>query len=149
TPITFLALAGALRPAVELMYRAAWPGLLAGLGIVMAAPLWLSLRPSLAPLVTSGVIWSVAALLCGLLFANSFFCRRWLAVGCALSVAVAGGLDACNSPKEFEGRGFPNRDIHLALAQSHQYLRDIWPTQAYRFWYPHDDPLAKDEVYYS
>ncbi len=149
TPITFLALAGMLRPTLERLAPSAWWALVACLALLLAAPLVPEARSLLARGIDPVPIWSVGATACGLLVLAIVFRTRRLMFAGVMGLAVAAGLDSANSPRVFEGLSFPNRDIHLAFAQSHQILRAVWPMEPYRFWFPLDDPLAREEVYFS
>jgi len=153
TPVTFLALAGLVRPGLERLSVSAWRGLLCGVGFLLAAPLFPGLRPFLAPLVSPPLLWALGVIVGVLLLATLAFHSRWLLASFVLAGTVAGGLDTFLCPwvgRALDGRdSLSNRDVHLAFAQSHKYLHEIWPRQPYRFWFPLDDPLTKAEVYFS
>jgi hypothetical protein len=150
TPPTFLALAALLRPIAERTSGQVVAGVLGGVALLLLLPLWPPLRPALAPLVTPVVIWSLAALLMGLLLVSCFVRSRWLAPCCVLAVAASGSLVAFGVPWGFDQKlGFAPRDIHLAFVQSHKICQEVWPRQPYRFWFPANDPLTQAEVYSS
>jgi hypothetical protein len=150
TPPLFLALAGLIRPVVERMHGAALGKLLSGVSLLALVPFVPGLLPSLASLVTPAMIWSLGAVVGGLLLTTLVSQSRWLASSCILTATVVSGLSCLAFPLVFAGRdALPNRDVHLAFARSHKYLREIWPRQSYRFWFPANDPLTRSEVYVS
>jgi hypothetical protein len=149
TPLVFLGLAGLFAPAVERLSATAFRSLMAVTVLCLAAPLWPSWRPALAPWITPTLIWSLAALLATLLLFFTCSRRPWLVPSCVLTISAVGAVDSFGFPWVFMERGYSACDIHCALAQSHQHLREVWPRQFYRFWYPADDPLTRNDVYYS